>query len=72
MQNTDRAGESKKKKRKRTIDKAKVAENKKKAKAKKYSKQHHPIVQARQDYTVIFHGNTPFFSPNDKLVSDAT
>ena len=35
MQNTDRAGESKKKKRKRTIDKAKVAENKKKAKAKK-------------------------------------
>ncbi len=35
MQNTDRAGESKKKKRKRTIDKAKVAENKKKAKAGK-------------------------------------
>ncbi len=35
MQNTDKAGELKKKKRKRTIDKAKVAENKQKAKAKK-------------------------------------
>ncbi len=35
MQNTDRAAEPKKKKKKRTIDKAKVAENKKKAKAKK-------------------------------------
>ena len=35
MRNTDKAGELKKKKRKRTIDKAKVAENKQKAKAKK-------------------------------------
>lgn len=35
MQNTDRAAEPKKRKKKRVIDKAKVAENKKKAKAKK-------------------------------------